>query len=134
MMPLLAIQLFIPPRRSRERAVVHLRLTRGYALAGLGKTKSISKGFTATTEPTGYTGRITTHLGIYLQERQNETATHRRFNGEGQTHLTIATEMTVANWLEGLVTMLFLRRVYAQEMKQIAALTEKQSNAAVVRA
>ncbi len=55
-------------------------------------------------------------------------------NGERQTHLTIATEMTVSNWLEGLVTMLFLRRVYAQEMKQIAALAEKQSNATVVRA
>ena len=42
-------------------------------------------------------------------------------NGERQTHLTIATEMVVSNWLEGVVSTLFLRRVYAQEIKQIAA-------------
>ncbi len=55
-------------------------------------------------------------------------------SGERQTHLTIATDMTVANWLEGLMSTLFLRRVYAQEMKQIAALAEEQSNAQVVHA
>ncbi|MFN8597899.1 MAG: SRPBCC family protein [Anaerolineae bacterium] len=55
-------------------------------------------------------------------------------NGERQTRLTIATEMVVSNWLEGVVSTLFLRRVYAQEMKQIAALAEEQSAPQVVHA
>jgi hypothetical protein len=49
-------------------------------------------------------------------------------NGERQTHLTIATEMVVSNWLEGVVSTLFLRRVYAQEMKQIAALAQSAAS------
>lgn len=50
-------------------------------------------------------------------------------NGERQTHLTIATEMVVSNWLEGVISTMFLRRVYAQEIKQIAALAQAQSTA-----
>jgi len=46
--------------------------------------------------------------------------------GEAQTEVTISTTLSVANWLEGLFTKMFLRRVYAQELKQIATLAQVQ--------
>jgi hypothetical protein len=58
-------------------------------------------------------------------------------NGEQQAQVTISTTLSVANWLEGLLTTRFLRRVYDQELKQIAALAAQRppdSNAESVRA
>jgi hypothetical protein len=46
-------------------------------------------------------------------------------NGGQQAQVTISTALPVANWLEGFFTTMFLRRVYAQELKQIAALAER---------
>ena len=48
-------------------------------------------------------------------------------NGGQQAQVTISTALSVANWLEGLFTTMFLRRVYAQELKQIAALAEEDA-------
>ena len=39
--------------------------------------------------------------------------------GERQTQVTISTALSVSSWVEGLFTTMFLRRVYAQELKQI---------------
>lgn len=47
-------------------------------------------------------------------------------DGGQQARVTISTALTVSNWLEGLFTTMFLRRVYAQELKQIAALAAEQ--------
>lgn len=49
-------------------------------------------------------------------------------DGGHQARVTIDTELSVSNWLEGFFTTMFLRRVYAQELKQIAALAEKQAD------
>lgn len=46
--------------------------------------------------------------------------------GEAQTQVTISTTLPVANRLEGLFTIMLLRRVYAQELRQIAALAEER--------
>ena len=46
--------------------------------------------------------------------------------GEQQTQVTISTALSVSSWLEGLFTTMFLRRVYAQELRQIAALAEER--------
>jgi len=46
--------------------------------------------------------------------------------GEQQTQVTISTALSVSSWLEGLFTAMFLRRVYAQELRQIAALAEER--------
>lgn len=46
--------------------------------------------------------------------------------GERQTQVTISTALSVSSWLESLFTAMFLRRVYAQELKQIAALAEER--------
>ncbi len=48
-------------------------------------------------------------------------------NGGQQAQVTISTALPIANWLEGLFTTMFLRRVYAQEFKQIAALAEERA-------
>src|SRR5512136_1839193 len=48
-------------------------------------------------------------------------------NGGQQAQVTISTALSVSNWLEGLFTTMFLRRVYAQELKQIAALAEDRA-------
>jgi hypothetical protein len=50
-------------------------------------------------------------------------------NGEQQARVTISTALSVSNWLEGLFTTRFLRRVYAQELKQIASLAEERAMA-----
>ena len=58
-------------------------------------------------------------------------------NDEQQAQVTISTALSVSNWLEGLFTTMFLRRVYAQELKQIATLAEERlvaSSAKSVRA
>ncbi len=47
-------------------------------------------------------------------------------NDGQQAQVTISTALSVANWLEGFLTKMFLRRVYAQELKQIAALAEER--------
>jgi Polyketide cyclase / dehydrase and lipid transport len=47
-------------------------------------------------------------------------------NGGQQAQVTISTTLSVLNWLEGLFTSMFLRRVYAQELKQIASLAEER--------
>ena len=47
-------------------------------------------------------------------------------NRDQQARVTISTALTASNWLEGLFTTMFLRRVYAQELKQIASLAEEQ--------
>jgi hypothetical protein len=47
-------------------------------------------------------------------------------NGQQQAQVTIGTALTVSNWLEGLFTTMFLRHVYAQELKQIASLAEER--------
>ena len=47
-------------------------------------------------------------------------------NGQQQARVTIDTALSVSNWLEGLFTTMFLRRVYAQELKQIAGLAEER--------
>jgi len=54
-------------------------------------------------------------------------------NGGQQTQVTISTALSVANWLEGLFTTMFLRRVYAQELKQIAAFAEERQAAVSVK-
>jgi hypothetical protein len=46
--------------------------------------------------------------------------------GEVQSQVTISTALSVSNWLEGLFTTMFLRRVYAQELKQLAHLAEER--------
>jgi len=46
--------------------------------------------------------------------------------GEQQTQVTISTVLSVSSWLEGLFTTMFLRWVYAQELRQIAALAEER--------
>lgn len=48
-------------------------------------------------------------------------------DGEQRARVTISTTLSVSNWLEGLFTTMFLRRVYAQELKQIAVLAADQS-------
>ncbi len=47
-------------------------------------------------------------------------------NDGQQAQVTISTALSVSNWLQGLFTTMFLRRVYAQELKQIAALAEER--------
>jgi uncharacterized protein YndB with AHSA1/START domain len=54
-------------------------------------------------------------------------------NGEQQARVTISTTLSASNWLEGLFTSMFLRRVYAQELKQIAALAEERTAAVSVK-
>ncbi|HTP10544.1 MAG TPA: SRPBCC family protein [Anaerolineae bacterium] len=50
-------------------------------------------------------------------------------NGDQQARVTISTALSISNWLEGLFTTMFLRRVYAQELKQIVALAaERQAS------
>jgi len=53
-------------------------------------------------------------------------------NGQ-QAQVTISTVLSVSNWLEGLFTTMFLRRVYAQELKQIATLAPERLAAASVK-
>jgi hypothetical protein len=69
--------------------------------------------------------------------KSETTFTVEPINGEQQAQVTISTTLSVANWLEGLLTTRFLRRVYDQELKQIAALAAQRppdSNAESVRA
>ena len=47
-------------------------------------------------------------------------------HGGQHAQVTISTALSVSNWLEGLFTTMFLRRVYAQELKQIASLAEER--------
>ncbi len=57
--------------------------------------------------------------------------------GEQQAQVTISTALTVSNWLEGLFTSMFLRRIYAPELKQLANLAAGRlaaSSAKTVRA
>ncbi len=52
------------------------------------------------------------------------TFTVEPINDEAQSQVTISTTLSVSNWLAGLLTTMFLRRVYVQELKQIAALAQ----------
>ncbi len=54
-------------------------------------------------------------------------------NSGQQAQVTISTALSAANWLEGFLTTMFLRRVYAQELKQIAALAEERAAAMSVK-
>ena len=47
--------------------------------------------------------------------------------GGQHAQVTIATELAVSNWLEGLVTKMLLHRIYVQELKLLAAYAEKRS-------
>ncbi|HTP09852.1 MAG TPA: hypothetical protein VMP08_16460, partial [Anaerolineae bacterium] len=58
-------------------------------------------------------------------------------DGGQRAQVMISTVLSVSNWLEGLFTAMFLRHVYAQELKQIASLAEELrtgSNVESVRA
>ena len=61
------------------------------------------------------------------QSRSVTTFTVDPVDEDQHAQVTIATELVVANWLEGLFTTMFLRRVYTQELKQLAALVEGRS-------
>jgi hypothetical protein len=65
--------------------------------------------------------------------RSVTTFTVDPIHGGQQAQVTISTALSVANWLEGFFTEMFLRRVYAQELKQIAALAEERVAAVGVK-
>lgn len=56
-------------------------------------------------------------------ENENVPGSVSTFNVEPEgngARVTIRTETQVSNWLEGFFTTMFLRQVYAQELKQLA--------------
>ena len=61
------------------------------------------------------------------QSRSVTTFTVDPVDEDQHSRVTIATDLTVSGWLDGFFTTMFLRRVYAQELRQLAALAEERS-------
>jgi len=93
----------------------------GFQMRVLGKTQTFRA---AITEPEP--GRVLMETNLPAGAVTTFTV-DPRFGGQ-HVQVTIATELAVSNGLEGLVTKMLLHRVYAQELKLLAAYAEQRSS------
>jgi len=92
----------------------------GFQMRVLGKTQTFRA---AITEPEP--GRVLMETNLPTGAVTTFTVDPRL--GGQHVQVAIATELVVSNWLEGLVTKMLLHRVYAQELKLLAAYAEQRS-------
>ena len=93
----------------------------GFQMRVLGKTRTFRA---AITEPEP--GRVLVETNLPSGAITTFTV-DPRFGGQ-HVQVTIATELAASNGLEGFVTKMLLHRVYAQELKLLAAYAEQRSS------